>query len=197
VRSSIAWRSDCTLPGRIAGSKGMFIIHPQDESLEPRIWIRESQRKIVLRRLYRSHRIFDLLSTSGPSSSSSLSAQSIIILSNNGVPAEVFRVLQEQGLKDLITPLLDWNREKATAYLWDAIDRVGNVTRSRLQRLAAGASRALGFEKRVFDEDSRSDENPECDLDLRELPHTGRNAFNGGGRYQLLTGGLGSSILSI
>ncbi|KAJ6601037.1 RNA dependent RNA polymerase-domain-containing protein [Mycena vulgaris] len=167
--------------GRILGSKGLWILHPDDESPEPRIWIRPSQRKIVMRPgrpPHRAHRIFDLLSVSGPSSSLNLSAQAIIILANNGVPTEVFCKLQEQGLKDLITPLLDWNRPNATAYLWDAINTVGNVTRSRLQRLAAGASRALGFEKRLFDND-KSDEDPDKDPDLRELPHTGRNAFNG------------------
>ncbi|KAJ7603642.1 RNA dependent RNA polymerase-domain-containing protein [Mycena polygramma] len=132
--------------GRIAGSKGMWILHPSDESPEPKIWIRDSQKKIQLSRLLRAHRIFDLLAVSTSSSSSHLSAQSIIILANNGVPASVFCALQEQGLRDVITPLMDWKRPNATAYLWNAINDVSNVTRSRLQRLAAGASRALGFE---------------------------------------------------
>ncbi|KAJ7439963.1 RNA dependent RNA polymerase-domain-containing protein [Mycena latifolia] len=166
--------------GRIAGSKGLWILHPTDESPEPRIWIRKSQQKIHLWRQTRAHRIFDLLAVSGPSPLVHLSAQSIVILANNGVPSRVFCALQEQGLKDLITPLLDWNRPHATAYLWDAINIAGNVTRSRLQRLAAGASRALGFEKRVNDDaDEDKVEEFEIDSDLRDLPHTGRNAFNG------------------
>ncbi|KAJ7696807.1 RNA dependent RNA polymerase-domain-containing protein [Mycena rosella] len=167
--------------GRIAGSKGMWIIHPSDESPEPRIWIRSSQRKIVLGRLLRAHRIFDLLAVSRPSPSLHLSAQAIVILANNGVPAQVFCALQEQGLKDLIAPLLDWHRPHATAYLWDAINVTGNVKRSRLQRLAAGASRALGFEKRAKfgDDDKMEESNGDLDSDLRDLPHTGRCAFSG------------------
>jgi hypothetical protein len=105
-----------------------------------------------------------------------LSAQSIIILANNGVPASVFCKLQEQGLRDLITPLMDWNRPNATAYLWDAINTVSNITRSRLQRLAAGASRALGFEKRSYDNADN------VGIDQAELAHTGRNSYSRGKR---------------
>ncbi|KAJ7631711.1 RNA dependent RNA polymerase-domain-containing protein [Mycena polygramma] len=165
--------------GRIAGSKGMWILHPSDESPEPKIWIRDSQKKIQLSRLLRAHRIFDLLAVSTSSSSSHLSAQSIIILANNGVPASVFCALQEQGLRDLITPLMDWKRPNATAYLWNAINDVSNVTRSRLQRLAAGASRALGFEKRRYEDADKGDDIDDLDLDLREPAHTGRNSYNG------------------
>ncbi|KAJ7511709.1 RNA dependent RNA polymerase-domain-containing protein [Mycena galericulata] len=164
--------------GRIAGSKGLWILHPSDESTEPTIWIRASQRKIVFRRLLRQHRIFDLLAVSSPSSSPTLSAQAIIILANNGVPAHVFCALQEEGLKDLIRPLMDWKRPYANAPLWDAINNAGNVTRSRLQRMAAGASRALGFEKRSYTESDNLDDT-EKDADLSDLPHTGRNAFSG------------------
>ncbi|KAJ7760119.1 RNA dependent RNA polymerase-domain-containing protein [Mycena maculata] len=167
--------------GRIAGSKGLWIVHPEDDATEPKIWIRDSQRKIHFRRekLIRRHRIFDLLAVSAPSSSLHLSAQSIIILANNGVPAKVFCSLQEEGLKDLIKPLMDWNRPHATAYLWDAINNISNVTRSRLQRLAAGASRALGFEKRSYGDDSDKTDDADVDVDLRGLTHTGRNAFSG------------------
>ncbi|KAJ7146501.1 RNA dependent RNA polymerase-domain-containing protein [Mycena epipterygia] len=164
--------------GRIAGSKGLWIIHPDNDSPEPRIWIRDSQKKIQLRRLLRAHRIFDLLAVSGPSSSLNLSSQSIVILANNGVPVEVFCSLQEEGLKALIKPLMDWNRLHATAYLWDAINNIGNVTRCRLQRLAAGASRALGFEKRAFD-DADNGQESDIDPDLRVLPNTGKNVFSG------------------
>ncbi|KAJ7656995.1 RNA dependent RNA polymerase-domain-containing protein [Mycena polygramma] len=165
--------------GRIAGSKGMWILHPSDESPEPKIWIRDSQKKIQLSRLLRAHRIFDLLAVSTSSSSSHLSAQSIIILANNGVPASVFCALQEQGLRDVITPLMDWKRPNATAYLWNAINDVSNVTRSRLQRLAAGASRALGFERRRYEDADKGDDIDDLDLDLREPAHTGRNSYNG------------------
>ncbi|KAJ7799106.1 RNA dependent RNA polymerase-domain-containing protein [Mycena olivaceomarginata] len=122
--------------------------------------------EITLSRLLRAHRIFDLLAVSKPSSSVHLSAQSIVILANNGVPAKVFCTLQEQGLRDLITPLMDWSRPSATAYLWNAINEVSSVTRSKLQRLAAGASRALGFEKRGYD---TADDSNDIDTQLDQV----------------------------
>lgn len=155
------------------------MLHPTDDSLEPRIWIRDSQKKITLSRLLRAHRIFDLLAVSKPSSPVHLSAQSIVILANNGVPAKVFCTLQEQGLRDLITPLMDWSRPSATAYLWNSINEVSSVTRSKLQRLAAGASRALGFEKRGYD---TADDSNDIGVDPQEPPHTGRNSYSGGER---------------
>ncbi|KAJ6453034.1 RNA dependent RNA polymerase-domain-containing protein [Mycena vitilis] len=145
-------RTPVAYQGRIAGSKGMWILHPSDDSLEPRIWIRESQRKINLTRLLRAHRIFDLLAVSRPTSSPRLSAQAIIVLENNGVPGSVLCALQEQGCRDAVTPLMDWARPNATAYLWNVIDNVFDVTRTRLKRLAPAASRVLGFEKRSYDD---------------------------------------------
>ncbi|KAJ6501107.1 RNA dependent RNA polymerase-domain-containing protein [Mycena vitilis] len=156
--------------GRIAGSKGMWVLHPTDDSPEPRIWIRDSQKKIQLGRLLRAHRIFDLVAASLPSSPARLSGQSITTLANNGVPASVFFRLQEQGLRDLVVPCMDWSRPNATAYLWSRIADVSNVPRSRLQRLAAGASRALGLEKRRYEHDG---------ISAAFDPHSGRNLLNG------------------
>ncbi|KAJ7646908.1 RNA dependent RNA polymerase-domain-containing protein [Roridomyces roridus] len=163
-------RPPVAFQGRIAGSKGMWLVHPDDESPEPMIWVRDSQRKIRFQAdqsLRRSHRIFDLLSAPGPSSSLTLSAQAITILAHNGVPATVFCSLQEQGLKDLIMPLIQWGPGPyAPAYLWNAINTVSKVTRVRLQTLASGASRALGFEKRPFREDEHHEEAVEEGMDL-------------------------------
>ncbi|KAJ7731214.1 RNA dependent RNA polymerase-domain-containing protein [Mycena metata] len=169
-------RTPVAFQGRIAGSKGMWIIDPKDDSPEPRIWIRDSQRKIRLSRLLRPQRIFDLLAASKPSAALHLSAQSIVILANNGVPSSVFSKLQEKGLRELITPLMDWKRPNATAYLWDAVNNIAGVTRSRVQRLAVGASRALGFEKRAFDDDADLAPDPN---NAREPAHIGKNAHSG------------------
>ena len=73
------------LQGRIFGSKGVWILHPSDHSIDspPRIWIRDSQRKInlvdpsllhygcpqdpdVLRDVHPAHFIFDLVARSPP-----------------------------------------------------------------------------------------------------------------------------------
>ncbi|VDC03249.1 unnamed protein product, partial [Peniophora sp. CBMAI 1063] len=49
--------------GRIVGSKGLWLLHPTDRSLDepPRIWIRRSQQKIILHELSRTGRIFALV----------------------------------------------------------------------------------------------------------------------------------------
>ncbi|KAK7063554.1 RNA-dependent RNA polymerase [Favolaschia claudopus] len=167
---------------RIAGSKGVWIIHPSDDSTIPRIWIRYSQKKIALNRpnnLARGHRIFELLAVSKASLSAHLSAQSLIILSHNGVPSEVFTALQKDGLENLIRPLMDWRRPNATAYLWNAVNEVSNVTRSRLQRLAISASRALGFEKRRFEELELAEDSDMVDFENEDTTHTGRNSWSG------------------
>ena len=52
--------------GRVAGAKGMFMLHPYDRHPEPRVWIRDSQNKIKLPKLERWHRILDLLKFAQP-----------------------------------------------------------------------------------------------------------------------------------
>lgn len=144
--------------GRIAGAKGMWIRHPNDDSPDPKIWIRDSQNKIKLSELGKAHRIFDLLSVSKPSSSIALSQQSILNLSFNGIPDDVLVKLLEQGIVDEVMPLLDWKRPNAMTALWDAINKSGGVSGSRTQRIAAGASRALGLQRQDWghDEDRKS-----------------------------------------
>ncbi|KAJ7157370.1 RNA dependent RNA polymerase-domain-containing protein [Mycena filopes] len=173
-------RTPVAFQGRIAGSKGMWVIDPTDKSPEPHIWIRDSQRKIHFTRLVKAQRIFDLLAASSPSSALHLSAQSIVILSNNGVPSSVFCALQEKGLQELIAPLMDWHRMHATAYLWDAVNNIAGVTRSRVQRLAVGASRALGLEKRAFDDDVNLVQDPnDAAAGVPQLALIGKNTYNG------------------
>ncbi|KAJ7658666.1 RNA dependent RNA polymerase-domain-containing protein [Mycena polygramma] len=162
--------------GRINGSKGMWILHPSDESSEPRIWIRPSQKKIHLSHSLRAHRIFDLVAVSMPSTSTRLSAQSVQILAHNGVSTSVLRDLQQRGCRDLVEPLMDWKRPHATAHLWNAIDNVSNVTRNKLRRLAAGAGRALGFETRSY---GHRDNEKDLD-DLEGAARTGRNPYSSG-----------------
>ncbi|KAA1474045.1 hypothetical protein DENSPDRAFT_882495 [Dentipellis sp. KUC8613] len=55
-----------TVQGRIAGAKGVWLLHPTDRlsTAPPRIWIRDSQNKIKLpapAALDRAHLIFDLV----------------------------------------------------------------------------------------------------------------------------------------
>ncbi|KAF8215655.1 RNA dependent RNA polymerase-domain-containing protein [Mycena galopus ATCC 62051] len=146
--------------GRIGGAKGLWTLHPTDEDQKPKIWIRDSQLKIKLSGNLRVHRIFDLLRASRPSQTDArqrLSQQSILCLSFNGIPDEVLVSLLVEGLEATVKPLLDWAPGAASS-LWRAIDQAGNVSGTRLQRIAASKSRTLGFRDR---EPNEQDAQPE------------------------------------
>ena len=175
--------------GRIDGSKGFWILHPTDESDVPKIWIRDSQNKIKNSGFDRAHRIFDLLCPSRSSSSIDLSAQSIVNIFSNGVPASVLIQLMEQGLVDEISPLLEWNQPRAMVFLWDAVNKCGSVSGVRTQRLAASLNRVLGLKRR----DWGGEENPEredFDDDPKEdepfSTFTRRNKHGGGNFLPLI-----------
>jgi RNA-dependent RNA polymerase len=143
------------IQGRIAGSKGVWVLHPldRDPTAPPRIWIRRSQHKIVLRDLAapaaRCHRIFDLVQPARVSAPARLSMQLLMNMAHNGVPDAVFENLLKASLKEETASLTDWTRPHAMARLWAAVARAGNVPATRLQRvLPAGAARALGLASR-------------------------------------------------
>ncbi|KAH9486232.1 RNA-dependent RNA polymerase 1 [Psilocybe cubensis] len=168
--------------GRIAGAKGLWILHPDDTSDEPKIWIRNSQNKIKYSEFDRSHRIFDLLGPSRPSSSICLSEQSIVNLFNNGVPAETLIRLMEEGLEEDVAPLMDWDRPHAMVFLWDAINKCGNVSGSRTQRISVALNRALGLKGRDWgrdNDDIDADEDGVEGADDGPTLNTGRNMYSG------------------
>jgi len=172
------------IQGRIDGSKGFWILHPTDESDEPKIWIRDSQNKIKNSGFDRAHRIFDLLAPSRPSSSVSLSAQSIVNLFSNGIPDSILIHLMEQGLLNEISPLLEWDKPHAMVFLWDAVNKCGKVSGIRTQRLTASLNRVLGLKGRDWgrDEDPEREDSAE-DSKADETPFstfTGRNKYSGG-----------------
>ncbi len=137
--------------GRIGGAKGLWILDPQhDDDHRPRIWIRDSQNKIKYTNYKdRSRRILELLCVSQPSPSISLSSQSILNLSFNGVPEDILITLLKESIEDEVNPLTDWN--KPMPCLWDAIAKAGHVSNTRAQRYAtAGKSRALGLSRREW-----------------------------------------------
>lgn len=176
--------------GRIAGAKGVWLLHPTDGSSEPKIWIRKSQNKIRYHlHLDRSHRIFELVAPSHPSNPVSISRQSIVNLSFNGVPDEVLLSCVEKGLTEEIEPLLRWDHPQARLYLWSAINKNGNVSRSRLSRATVGISRALGLTRRMWKEDDYQEGTSDFDK-------SGRNEYSGG-EYDSLDTGFMSDPWSI
>lgn len=156
--------------GRIFGSKGLWVLHPEPQhhsralGVMPMIWIRKSQQKIKLAEtpeellsLNPVHFIFDIVAIPRVSPGARLSKLSIINLAENRVPAQVFIDLMRQGLEREIAPLTHWEGEHAIQLLTNAVDKIGGVTASRMQAMAAGAQRALGL-SRGFNQDADVDE---------------------------------------
>ena len=135
--------------GRVAGSKGLWILHPDylDPTDVPRIWIRDSQKKIQLDLEHggRAHLIFDHVATPRLSTPGHLSKQTIMNLSHNHVPDEVIQDLMQKGLEDEVRPLMQWTGPEAMRLLWSVVNKAGGVSGERLRKLAGAASRALGL----------------------------------------------------
>lgn len=162
--------------GRIGGSKGFWILEPHDSSNEPKIWIRDSQKKIHYPYFDRSHLIFDLLATSGLSSEVPLTEQSVQNLFANGIPGQTLVTMMEDSLTDTIKPLLEWND---VVVLTNAINRAGNVAGTRAQRAAAARSRALGLSGRDWDDEKHEETIGEY-IDVSLTTYTGRNSYSQG-----------------
>ena len=167
------------IQGRIGGSKGFFILHPTDTSPEPKIWIRDSQKKIQHKNLDRAQRILDLLCASQSSPPAALTQQSILNLFANGVNAELLVRLMEQGLEEEVAPLLHWDKPHASLFLHDAISKCGGVSGVRTQRIAYSLNRVLGFTGRDWHDDDGLNKEDDDDDDEADA-YTGRNEYSGG-----------------
>lgn len=164
--------------GRVAGSKGLWILHPEHRSATdlPRIWIRASQRKVQLPPMGKdsAHVIFDLVAQSNNITiPSRLNKQLTINLSENGVGAQVFEELLREGLTKIFTSLTQWDDVGAMPLLWSTVNHLGGVSRTRLQKVARGLARAIGIAKR-FDMDREvaedgDDDDSEMDAEVRPL----------------------------
>lgn len=150
--------------GRIAGGKGLWILHPDARHHNcddpPAIWIRDSQNKIKLppRETWdRFHLIFDLVRVQRLTVPSSLYMQTIQNMAENGVPHEFFVKLLEDGLLNEISPLAAWEGSNARTTLAKAIEKAGGISGSRLGRLAGHQARLYGY---IRDEAAVEDVSP-------------------------------------
>jgi RNA-dependent RNA polymerase len=155
--------------GRVAGSKGLWILHPEHRSATdlPRIWIRDSQRKVQLPPLEKdsAHVIFDLVAQSNNITvPSRLNKQLTINLAENGVSAQVFEELLRDGLTEIFNSLTQWDGPGAMPLLWSNVNNLGGVSRTRLQKVARGLARVIGLAKR-FDMDREDAEDQDDDDD--------------------------------
>jgi RNA-dependent RNA polymerase len=149
---SLIWQRLCldcrpsAVQGRIAGSKGVWILHPTDreQSEPPRIWIRDSQRKIKFHSLDdRANRVFNYVAPARLTPYR-MSKQSIINLSHNNVDDEVFKTLLRDALSVEVKKVTDWASPYAMHTLWRVLHQSG-VGQSRFRRQAQGVARALGL----------------------------------------------------
>jgi len=167
--------------GRIDGSKGFWILHPHDNSDDPKIWIRTSQNKIQNRSFDRAHLIFDLLAPSKHSPPTALSSQSIINLFANGIPQGTLVRLMEEGLEEEVAPLLEWDGKYAMPLLWNTINRCGSVSGARTQRVVTSLNRVLGHTGRDWGHETvELDDIKQESVDDSTTTHTGRNKYSGG-----------------
>ncbi|KAG8908765.1 mannosyl-oligosaccharide alpha-1,2-mannosidase [Tulasnella sp. 403] len=146
--------------GRIAGAKGLWILHPSDKSTVPMIWVTESQVKINYSSedlKDPSRRIFDLLRVGDVKSPIRLSNQPIINFWHNGVPTSTFQELLQEALHEDIDSLLEaWN-EKDPKCLWKMVFARNRLRTSRRQQEEATYLRELGQFSDHEDEQSSED----------------------------------------
>ena len=111
--------------GRFGGAKGLWVLHPRDQSSTPKIWIRESQVKIKFdfNNLHPAHSIFELLGASRVTPGR-LSRPVILNLAHNGVPREAFVELMKDIIDEEVKPLMQWSGPKAMLLLSKAVERL-------------------------------------------------------------------------
>ncbi|TFK58180.1 hypothetical protein BDN72DRAFT_906999 [Pluteus cervinus] len=118
-------------------------------------------------------------------------AGSIINLWFNGIPHGLLTNLLENGLREEAQPLMEWDQPNVMIHLWQAINKLGGVTTSRGQRLAANLGRALGLTARAWGHDrielvdSAQDTSP---IKATPAPSTtNRNPYTSGKFFYLIS----------
>jgi RNA-dependent RNA polymerase len=104
------------------------------------------------------HCVIDLIRTSNITDGSSISAQVIINLAENGVPSSVFQSMITSNVDDVVSWLTDLEGEDASIRLRDNIAREAAVIASRRAREQVGEARARGYksyEDHKADDDER------------------------------------------
>ncbi|TFY61557.1 hypothetical protein EVJ58_g4444 [Rhodofomes roseus] len=152
-------RFPTAVQGRIAGSKGVWTLHPHDRSPDdpPRIWVRPSQQKIKHFKLTLSHCIFELVAPPRVSVPSRLSRHTLMVLSHNAVSDEALVSLMEAGIDEEVRALSAFDDSHL---LRATVAEVGRIFAARLQRLASGSARLFGL-GREWGQDSDQQEEEE------------------------------------
>jgi RNA-dependent RNA polymerase len=159
------------LPLCLSSVKGLLIDDGRNADEFGHVELTPSQQKIKFAEgvsIDPAHRCIDVLRASRTKAPCRLSVETIINLSENGVPKEVFTDLLRQSLSELVEPFLDWQSPDAMRALWCNLRRIGGVMAGRRSREAAGAARAKGFSEREAEEIERDDEDDFAEFDSAE-----------------------------
>uniref|UniRef100_A0A0W0F1S2 RNA-dependent RNA polymerase n=2 Tax=Moniliophthora roreri TaxID=221103 RepID=A0A0W0F1S2_MONRR len=156
IAKNVGYKSVPTaIQARVAGAKGVWLLHPDDDDHQPKIWIRPSQSKIKYERPDRAHHILDLLCAGQVGSPPNLSRQLVVNLWSNGVRPQLIEDLMRSGLEEITKPLTSWGHGVMDMEaLWDAVSRTAKTTSSRLGRLGGSKSRAIGLTGQEFEKDA-------------------------------------------
>lgn len=151
----------CAVQGRLGGSKGVWLLHPDHQLPDdgpPRVWIRDSQKKITHdasghdRGMSRAYFIFDFVAPARLVFPSRLNKQTTVNLSSNGVPTSVFAELLEAAVKQDFEDLTIWEGEDAMEFLLSNVMRIGGVSGARASRKAGTMARIQGLRGREIED---------------------------------------------
>ncbi|CAA7259841.1 unnamed protein product [Cyclocybe aegerita] len=162
IRHRLDWEDRPTaIQTRIFGTKGLLIDDGKNADEFGFVQLTPSQRKIIFPEggeIDPAHRIIDVLRASHMKTPCRLSVETIINLSENGVPKEAFVQLLRQSLEGMVLPLLDWESKDAMRKLWCNVRHLGGVMHARRAREEAGLARAKGYSERDADDNELEDE---------------------------------------
>ncbi|KAG8909311.1 hypothetical protein FRC00_010347, partial [Tulasnella sp. 408] len=158
---------------RFFGAKGMALaLHPStQEPEEPGdIILRPSQVKIQMDARYETDEAkltIDIVRPAKITTPARLSAETIQIMSHNGVPTHVFLELQKRCFEEDFSALVDWPADKPLVKLALAVAQTQNVVGSRRARLARGMARARGLSSKSWDEVEDGQDEVETEAEQR------------------------------
>jgi hypothetical protein len=209
----------CAVQGRLGGSKGVWLLHPDHQLPDhspPKVWIRDSQRKIKHDILAhadgrsRAYFIFDFVAPGRLVFPSRLNKQTIVNLSSNKVPTSIFAELLEAAVQKDFEDLTIWEGEEGMEFLLSNLMRIGSVAGTRATRKAGTMARIQGLRGREIDdihpsqdsaigfvEDSESDTSSGPPLGLAEKIYDLIIAGFHPLRCELLYDSLGRFILNV
>ncbi|KAJ7213532.1 RNA dependent RNA polymerase-domain-containing protein [Mycena pura] len=147
----------CAVQVRHGGRKGMLLMAPESHDSVPKIAFRKpSQVKIVYSAEAKAHpanSTVDILRFSHTRTPARISAEVMINLEHNGVPAELFVRMQGAYLAQGVDGLLSWAREpgqdtpECMRELYHAVEKGGGVYAERRLRETAVEARIRGLER--------------------------------------------------